>query len=312
MRATGGCAMARDMPLRPAIPRLPRALALLLALVVAACHGAAPPSAEPKVALWSVSDSSGVRGWIVGTIHALPPGVNWRRPGIDRAMSEADRLVIEIAEPVTPENAGAALARLAMTPGLPPPSERLSGVARDRLIKAYRLLGVDDARFANEESWAVALQISALASQKAGASAADGIEPQLRQAMAGKPVSGLETIDGQFEVFDTLPPPVQNRLLGDVAQEVLSAVDSDDAMMKAWLTGDELGLSKAANSDFLGDPALHEALLAARNRAWVRQIDTMLHQHARPFIAVGAAHVVGADGLPTLLRARGWTVTRVY
>lgn len=304
--------MPRTMPMRPNPFRRLRAVALILALVVAACHGAAPPSGEPKVALWSISDSSGVRGWILGTIHALPPGVTWQRPGIDRALSQADRLVIEIAEPVTPENAGAALARLAMTPGLPPPSERLDGAARDRLLKAYRLLGVNDARFANEESWAVALQISALASQKAGASASDGVEPVLRRAMAGKPVGGLETIDAQFQVFDTLPAPVQNRLLGDVAQEVLSAVNADDAMLKAWLAGDELGLSRAASSDFLGDPALHEALLAARNRAWVRQIDTMLRQRARPFIAVGAAHVVGQDGLPTLLRARGWTVARVY
>lgn len=289
-----------------------RPLALLFALVLAACHQAAPPADAPKVALWSISDGSGVRGWILGTIHALPAGVTWQRPAIDQAMGQADRLVMEIAEPVSPQSAGAALARLALTPGLPPPSERLAGPGHDALLKAYRLLGVDDTRFVNEESWAVALQISALASQKAGASAADGVEPQLRKAMAGKPVAGLETIDAQFQVFDQLPSAVQDRLLADVAQEVNAAVDSDDAMLKSWLNGDELGLAKAARSDFLGDPVLHEALLAARNRAWLRQIDGLLHARGHPFIAVGAAHVVGPDGLPTLLRARGWRVARVY
>lgn len=294
-----------------AILRPARAVIVLIALL-AACHAAAPPADAPKVALWSVSDGSGVRGWIIGTIHALPPGIGWQRPAIDQAMREADRLVMEIAEPISPEKAGAALARLAMTPGLPPPSERLSGPGHDNLVKAYRLLGVDDTRFAGEESWAVALQISAMASQKAGASAADGVEPQLRAAMAGKPVVGLETIDAQFQVFDQLPGAVQDRLLADVAQEVLAVVDSDDAMLKSWLNGDELGLAKAAKSDFLGDPVLHEALLAARNRAWLRQIDGLLHGRGRPFIAVGAAHVVGPDGLPQLLRARGWRVARVY
>jgi uncharacterized protein YbaP (TraB family) len=151
-----------------------------------------------------------------------------------------------------------------------------------------------------------------LASQKAGANAADGVEPQLRARMPGKPVEGLETIDSQFATFDALAPAAQSRLLADVAREINDPHDGDAQMLNLWLKGDELGLTHEANSDFLGDPVLHEALLAARNRLWLQRIDALLRQGAHPFIAVGAAHVVGGDGLPTLLRTRGWTVTRVY
>ena len=292
-----------------------RFVAALIALALAACQREAP-GPGPQVALWAITASpdraAPVCGWILGTIHALPPGTAWRRPSIDRALADAGELVMEIGEPLDATIAGKSLARLAMTPGLPPPSARLDPAGAKALIAAYRKLGVDDARFADEESWAVALQLSAIASQKAGADADAGVEPQLRAAMAGKPMAGLETIDGQFAIFDRLDARAQTRLLGDVAREVNEARDEDTDMLALWLKGDELGLAAQANSDFLADPALHEALLTGRNRAWTDRIDALLHEGKRPLIAVGAAHVVGRDGLPAMLRARGWTVKRVF
>jgi uncharacterized protein YbaP (TraB family) len=87
-----------------------------LALLTAACHKAAPPPLPAKVALWEIADTSGTRGWIFGTVHALPAGVQWRRPAIDHALANADRLVLEIAQPLDGNVAGVALARLAYTP----------------------------------------------------------------------------------------------------------------------------------------------------------------------------------------------------
>lgn len=287
-----------------------RWLALALLVLAAACQRAPAPPAQ--VALWAISRDGAPQGWILGTIHALPPGTAWRRPAIDAALAAADRLVLEVGEPLNADVAGKALARLAMTRGLPPPSARLDPAGRTALLAAYRKLGLSDAQFADQESWAVALQISAIASQRAGADAADGVEPQLRAAAPGKPVLGLETIDSQFGIFDHLPQAAQDHLLGNVAREAIDPHDDDADLLALWLKGDELGLAKQANSDFLADPALHEPLVTRRNRAWTAQIDALLRTGAHPFIAVGAAHVAGPDGLPELLRANGWTVTRVY
>ena len=289
-----------------------RWIAVIGLTLLCACHKAPAPVATPQVALWAINGPGKTGGWLLGTVHSLPPGTVWRRPAIDAAMASADRLVMEIGEPIDPAIAGKALARLAMTPGLPPPTARLDPAGAKALLAAYQLLGLNDDKFRDEESWAVALQISALGTQKEGADPADGVEPQLRARMAGKPVAGLETVDSQFAVFDGLPSRAQNLLLADVAREATAHRDSDADMLALWLKGDDLGLAHEANSDFLADPALHEALLTARNRAWTAQIDNLLRGGAHPFIAVGAAHVSGRDGLPEMLRTKGWTVKRVY
>ena len=54
-----------------------------------------------------------------------------------------------------------------------------------------------------------------------------------------------------------------------------------------------------------------EALLVARNRAWAKRVAAMLREGKRPFVAVGAAHVVGAKGLPALLGADGFQLKRI-
>ncbi len=282
-----------------------------LALLAAACHKAAPPPLPAKVALWEIADTSGTRGWIFGTVHALPAGVQWRRPAIDRALANADRLVLEIAQPLDGNVAGVALARLAYTPGLPPPSARVAMKYRDALAKVYKDLNLTDAQFQNEESWAVALQIAAIGGQKEGMDPASGVEPQLRKLIGGKPVAGLETLDGQFGIFDALPERAQQTLLEQIAVEAADNRDDDADMVRLWLRGDDLGIARESQKGFLSDPTLHQALLTARNAAWASQIDAMLKDGAAPFIAVGAAHVAGSDGLPALLQAKGWLVRRV-
>ena len=82
-------------------------------------------------------------------------------------------------------------------------------------------------------------------------------------------------------------------------------------LMQAWLKGDQTVLEEAANTGFLTDPDLRAALLTNRNADWVRQLSPILEDDALPLVAVGAAHLVGTDGLPAMLEQLGYTTTRL-
>ncbi|KPF87151.1 polysaccharide biosynthesis protein GumN [Novosphingobium sp. AAP83] len=288
------------------------ALFAALGIAVAWFRRDPAPQIDAKVALWQIADNTGtMRGYMLGTVHALSPGTQWLRPAITEALGNSDRLVMEIAEPLNQDIAGEALARLAGTPGLPPPSQRLPAPYREKLAKVYRKLDLTDADFADTESWAVALQLAAIAGQAAGADPQSGAEPQLRMLAGTKPIAGFETIDSQFGIFDALPPRAQLVLLQEVTVEAASDKDEEADMVALWLRGDDLGIASETNRGFLADNGLHQALLTNRNSAWAEQLDVMLKQGAKPFVAVGAAHLAGGDSLQRLMMARGWQIKRM-
>ncbi|MFD2579153.1 TraB/GumN family protein [Novosphingobium colocasiae] len=52
-------------------------------------------------------------------------------------------------------------------------------------------------------------------------------------------------------------------------------------------------------------------LFTGRNKAWTERIIAALKSGRKPFVAVGAAHMAGPEGLPAMLAARGYKVTRI-
>ncbi|MFL0670713.1 MAG: TraB/GumN family protein [Erythrobacter sp.] len=103
------------------------ALTLALSLVLGACSGAADSgtgsrnSGAPANPLFYeiARDDGTARGWLLGTIHALPDGTAWRTPAIDAAVAEADGLIVEVAGLDDGATSAQVFRELAVTPGLP-------------------------------------------------------------------------------------------------------------------------------------------------------------------------------------------------
>lgn len=278
-------------------------LALLGVLALAGCKPAPTPA---RPALWEVTGPNGQRGWLFGTIHALPRPAAWRSPAIDTALAGADRIVVEIAA----VSDGAAMQRefaaLAHTPGQPPLASKLPPALRGKLAAELTAAGLDESRFAELETWAAALTLA-----QAGAKdldSANGIDRAVVVLAGKRPVVELEGTRAQLGIFDRLPEADQRDLLA----AVVSDPDQDsDSPFAAWLKGDMAALERETHRGLLADPELRQALFTDRNLAWTDRIAAMLSAGQKPFVAVGGAHMAGPEGLPALLAARRYRVVRI-
>ncbi len=280
----------------------------LVALLLAACSGEPAPQRHP--ALWEVTAPGGTKGYVFGTIHALPDGLEWGSPALDKAIAASDRLVLEIAEGPGDAASRATFLELGTTPGQPPLETRVDPRHRAELKKALSETRLDPGQFASLEDWAAALTLGLAIEARAGFDPANGADVALQAKAGNRPVVGLETLAGQLSVFDELAPSAQ-RILLDAVIEESAAPDKGKKLVDAWASGDMATLDAEAHGGMLADPRLREALLVGRNREWTRQVAAMLRAGQRPFVAVGAAHVAGVDGLPALLAAQGFAVRRV-
>ncbi|HVR91831.1 MAG TPA: TraB/GumN family protein [Novosphingobium sp.] len=278
-----------------------------LAALLAACAKPAPEKVTP--ALWQVDGPHGERGYLFGTIHALPKEVDWRSAKLDAALAGSDSLVLEIARLDDEAATAATFAKLSRTPGQPLLSERIAPALRPALAAVLRRTHLFETEFAATETWAAALT---LAQKLQGANNSGyGIDRALLNAAPGKALGELEGAETQLGVFDALPEDEQRDLLG----AVISGADDDPVaagqLASAWGRGDVAMIERETQRGMLADPELRQALLVNRNKAWTGRIVALLAQGERPFVAAGAAHMAGPDGVPALLAAQGYKVTRV-
>lgn len=258
---------------------------------------------EPSPALWEAIGPDGEKLWLFGTIHALPNGVEWRTPALEDALAQSDVLLVEIADLDTPD-LQATFRELSQTPGQLPLTQRVPADSRDDVRQLMDNARAKNGDFANVETWGAALM---LASNVRESDPANGVDRALTQE-ANK-VAGLETIAGQLGVFDNLSQADQADFLLLTARS--SATNDGQSAGKAWHKGDLQTLDRLVSEPLRAYPALYGALLTGRNESWMPAIEDHLAAGQKPFIAVGAAHMLGTQGLPQLLTARGFTVKRL-
>lgn len=288
------------------------AITLLASLALAGCKPA--PPAEPQLsgapALWTVQRNDGaVAGWLFGTIHALPPDSEWWTPALESAAGQAGVLVVEVRD-LDPTAIGKVFERLAKGCPCPPVASRLPASARPQYARLLAANDLSARQYDGLETWAAALAL-AQAGAETRAQAANGADRALISHFEGRPVAELEGAGAQLAIFDALPEAAQRRLLAEVVTGTAKAATDPERLARAWLRADLDLLDQETRQGFLADPALYDALLKRRNLAWLERLDPLLADGRRPFVAVGAAHLLGPDGLIALLETRGYRVERV-
>jgi uncharacterized protein YbaP (TraB family) len=298
--------------------------ATLLAGVAAFLIVFAPVTAREAPAapaLWKIDGANG-DVYLFGSIHILPKGFAWRRPELEAALKEAQRLVFEI-DIDQAKNMGTMSALLAKYGFLPSDKslhKMLAPEHRKKLDAVATSLGMPPAALDRMRPWLAAVTLTSLSllKQNAGGAAdpkaamdeAAGVDQQLWTwaKSAGKERAALETAEDQIRIFADLPLDQEVEFLIVSLSEVEKAPGAIDTLLDAWKAGDTKKLDRALNADMAAFPALRKAVFDDRHAKWLPQIEAMLHDGRTHVIVVGAAHLVGDRSVVAMLRAKGTRV----
>ena len=282
-------------------------LGLFAALFLAACD-TKPETTRSAPALWEVREGPQIKGWVFGTVHTLPRTTAWRTPVWEDAFARSERLVLEIADPGDGKALHRIFTELSQSPGHPPLDERVSQAHRPALSHLTARAGLQAEDMAKLESWGAALVLAHAARR---ATRKDGVDQELARMAGGRPIIELEGVRGQLGLFDALPEAQQRALLAAVLAGADTADEDAMHLFELWRTGAMEKLDAETYTGILADPALRKILLVDRNHRWAGQADRLLRGDGPIFLAAGAAHMAGPEGLPALLAQRGWTVVRI-
>jgi len=152
--------------------------------------------------------------------------------------------------------------------------------------------------------------ITALISEnKFPCEAKDGMEQVIMKEVKKdhKPIYGLETVQFQASVFDSIPYQRQAKDLVKMIDSSGKGEDSSDLQLMEMYRRQELNKMYEMTADEEGMSDFIDLLLYNRNANWVHKMPAIMTSKSTLF-AVGAGHLGGEKGVISLLRQAGYSV----
>lgn len=291
--------------------RTTRLILLAFSISALVCtSSSAQTAAGDKHFLWTVRSGANVL-YLAGSVHALGADAYPLPAPFEKAFQASGTLVEEIN---LAEAESLSAAPMLLAKGMYGDGRTFDTVVSKEtaalVTERFKQTGLPIEMFRGMKPWMVMLMLTALEAQKAGLDASLGLDKYFydKATAAKKPVIGLETAEFQIDRFDKMPDALQEQLLRSTLTELDAQGDELKGMIGAWKRGDTAALEKTVTSSFAAYPAAYNSLIADRNRNWIPQLQMCLSRPTPCFVVVGAAHMVGPDGLLALLRAKGYKI----
>ena len=269
--------------------------------------------------LWRITGPKGPPSHLFGTIHLTDDRVTRLTPATEQALTSANTVALEVAD-LAPEQLVAALAKvqalLVFGDGrslstLLTAEEQAS--ARSALEKA----GMPGAALAALKPWVVSMMLALSdCERRRTAYGLKALDVQIgdRARGLGRRVVGLETLEDQLRAMAAVPDGDQLQMLRAGLALYGRTGDAIETMVQRYLDRDlgsiwplQIEVWRSAGFDAKPFQSFQKHMLGNRNLR-MRDAALPLVAEGGAFIAVGALHLPGGDGLVTLFRDAGYKV----
>ncbi|WP_035053342.1 TraB/GumN family protein [Andreprevotia chitinilytica] len=301
---------------RPLFISLCAVTLLAPATVFAAKAKTVTADAFPPAVLWKVEKPGVKPSYLFGTAHVTDPAVTALSEPVQTVFDNADHIATEIRIDF---NMMMTMAKNMLMPEGQNLADLIGAEHYQKLLPELDARGYPETAAKRLKPWAASMQLMVPKHQ--------GGELPLDMLLAKMSIEnekdyvGLETIEEQIAVFADIPQDKQIVLLNSLidGQDKLEGyykklialyIKRDlDGMMQFADQQEEVDFPKADRAYF--DNWSKTTLIGNRNVRMAERMQTLLSQ-GNSFIAVGAAHLPGKNGLVALLKAQGYTLTPIY
>lgn len=289
-------------------------LALAVLISMAACHpqknvvsGNTANYQLPNTLTWKVTAPNGNVSWLFGTFHMMCKEDITFLSAEDSLVKTSDKVYLELDldDPKLPMQM---MQQMNMKGGKklkdfysPGDYETLSSFFKDTLKMPLELFGSAKPFFAS----------ALLYTKFMNCAKSTSVEEQIISFAKkhNKEVLGLELVEDQMSIFDSIPYDEQAKSLLDGIKNIKKSRQQFNDMYNYYKAENLEQVGAMLNKEDKEDMTYKymDLLLKNRNEKWVAKLRNVLPQ-TKVFIAVGAGHLIGNDGLIKLLRKEGFKV----
>lgn len=279
---------------------------LLLPLLAGAVQ--AEPAHETDHALfWSIQKNGLPAGYLLGTIHSEDPRVLEFSEDFLGKLRACEVFALEMVPDINLLERLSSYMYYAPGQNLEPVIGRERFNALETALSGYHVPAELVGRM---KPWAAMMTLSTPPPQTGFFM---DLSLSLRATGIGLEVVGLETLEQQLAFLENMPMPMQLSLLDQAIAEVGKVTEVHDQMVDAYLENDlqvlqtlsdeQLRAVSKAAGDYFVEEGIH-----ARNH---RMAESLLRhlENKTVFVAVGALHLPGEEGLLNILRRAGFVLS---
>ncbi len=265
--------------------------------------------------LWK-TQNLGNTVYLLGSLHVADSSFYPLKPAIESAFAEADYLGVEVdlTKANTPENQQMMLNLGTYQDGTTL-KDHISPDVYEKLANILAENNLPENAMDAYKPWVAESALTTLQAAKIGYEGQSGIDLYfMNKAMEQQiPLIELESMEFQLNLLSGFPEELQEQSLSLLLDDFHHSESTLDEMGKMWKEGDDVSLQGLIDKFKKIDDLYYQEMIVERNIGMAEKIEGYLNgpdQHVY-FIVVGAAHMMGEDGIVPLLEDKGFQVERL-
>jgi uncharacterized protein YbaP (TraB family) len=295
---------------------------ILLPIAMAGCCTGTPAQTPTSVqaqaqsaghpALWAVKGPHATV-YLFGSVHLLAKDREWRTPQLNAAVESSQTLWLEVTGADDPKLVQPILTQLGID-AAHPLSSKLSKQQLAKLDTEAKSFNMSEAMLEPMRPWLASLTLGVAPLLQSGSDPNSGVESVLTAEFKKnrRQVAGFETVSQQFHFFADLPAKTELDYLNLSIDDFAKGQEQFRQLVDAWYQGDQERLDRIIDDEWRTEhPEIYEVLIAKRNRYFAQRIEDLIGGDGISFVAIGAGHYVGPDGIIELLARDGYQVQKL-